>query len=62
MFEQFDADGNGEVDTAELKLALVAMSVTMQDYNVTDGDVAVWLKEFDKDGDGLISRSEFCAG
>lgn len=62
LFDQFDADGNGEVDTDELRAALVAMSVTMTDYNVTDADVAVWLQEFDRDGDGLISRSEFCAG
>ena len=62
MFEQFDSDGNNEVDVQELKLALVAMSVTMQDTEITDGDVEVWLKEFDKDGDGLISRAEFCAG
>ena len=62
MFGQFDSDGNNEVDVQELKLALVAMSVTMQDTEVTDGDVEVWLKEFDKDGDGLISRAEFCAG
>ena len=62
MFEQFDSDGNNEVDVKELKLALVAMSVTMQDTEITDGDVEVWLKEFDKDGDGLISRAEFCAG
>jgi len=62
MFEQFDADGNNEVDVHELKLALVAMSVTMQDTAISDGDVEVWLKEFDKDGDGLISRAEFCAG
>jgi len=62
MFEQFDADGNNEVDVQELKLALVAMSVTMQDTQITDGDVDVWLKEFDKDGDGLISRAEFCSG
>ena len=62
LFDQFDADGNGEVDTDELRAALVAMSVTMADYNVTDADVAVWLREFDRDGDGLISRSEFCAG
>ena len=59
MFEQFDSDGNNEVDVQELKLALVAMSVTMQDTEITDGDVEVWLKEFDKDGDGLISRAEF---
>ena len=52
MFEQFDSDGNNEVDVQELKLALVAMSVTMQDTEITDGDVEVWLKEFDKDGDG----------
>ena len=62
MFEQFDSDGNNEVDVQELKLALVAMSVTMQDTEITDGDVEVWLKEFDKDSDGLISRAEFCAG
>lgn len=62
MFEQFDSDGSNEVDVQELKLALVAMSVTMQDTEITDGDVEVWLKEFDKDGDGLISRAEFCAG
>lgn len=62
MFNQFDSDGNGQVDVLELKSALVAMSVTMQDYAVTDADIAVWIREFDKDGDGLISRSEFSAG
>jgi hypothetical protein len=46
----------------KLKAALVAMAVTMQDYRVTDADIAVWIREFDKDGDGLISRSEFSAG
>ena len=62
MFDQFDADGNGQVDTQELKTALVAMAVTMQDFAVTDADIEVWVREFDKDGDGLISRSEFSAG
>ena len=28
------SDGNGQVDTHELKAALVAMAVTMQDYAV----------------------------
>jgi hypothetical protein len=36
----------------KLKAALVAMAVTMQDYRVTDADIAVWIREFDKDGDG----------
>ena len=62
LFDQFDADGNGQIEVHELKAALVAMSVTMKDYNVSDADVAVWLREFDRDGDGLISRSEFCGG
>ena len=62
LFDQFDADGNGQIETNELKAALVAMSVTMKDYNVSDADVQVWLREFDRDGDGLISRSEFCGG
>ena len=29
-------DGNGQVDTHELKAALVAMAVTMQDYAAGD--------------------------
>jgi hypothetical protein len=52
LFDQFDADGNGQIEVHELKAALVAMSVTMKDYNVSDADVAVWLREFDRDGDG----------
>eukprot|EP00227_Mantoniella_beaufortii_P014562 CAMPEP_0197577120 /NCGR_PEP_ID=MMETSP1326-20131121/1869_1 /TAXON_ID=1155430 /ORGANISM="Genus nov. species nov., Strain RCC2288" /LENGTH=567 /DNA_ID=CAMNT_0043140137 /DNA_START=36 /DNA_END=1739 /DNA_ORIENTATION=- len=62
MFDQFDTDGNGQVDTHELKSALVAMAVTMDNYAFSEADVAVWVREFDQDGDELISRSEFCAG
>jgi hypothetical protein len=50
------------VDTHELKGSLTAMSLTLRDRVVTDADVNVWILEFDKDGDGLISRPEFCAG
>ena len=62
LFDQFDADGNGQIEIHELKAALVAMSVTMKDYNVSDADVNVWLREFDRDGNGLIDRAEFCGG
>jgi Ca2+/Na+ antiporter len=62
LISQFDSDGNGQIETHELKAALVAMSVTMKDYNVTDNDVKTWLAAFDRDGDGLISRAEFCGG
>ena len=62
LFDQFDADGNGKIEVHELKAALVAMSVTMKDCKVSDADISVWLREFDRDGDGLISRSEFCGG
>ena len=61
LFDQFDADGNGEVDTDELRAALVAMSVTMADYNVTDADVAVWLREFGQGRRWAHLPLEFCA-
>jgi len=62
MFQAFDDDKNGWVDTKELKMALVTISLTMKEAEVTDEDVAAWLKEFDNDKDGHISQAEFSAG
>ena len=44
-------DGNGQVDTHELKAALVAMAVTMQDYAAGDYAVSKKTKKKQKKND-----------
>jgi len=55
-FRVFDADGNGFISHAELKLALIQM-----DQILPDEEVEEMMHEADKDGDGQISFKEFCA-
>lgn len=52
-FEEFDMDGNGFIDSDELKEILVV------DDDMTDYVMDKIIKQVDKDGDGLISYEEF---
>lgn len=54
VFKKYDKDGDGQIDSDELKEALGNMGVS-------DENVAAMIKEADTDGDGKISKDEFFA-
>eukprot|EP00929_Paragymnodinium_shiwhaense_P103893 TRINITY_DN6774_c0_g1_i2.p1 TRINITY_DN6774_c0_g1~~TRINITY_DN6774_c0_g1_i2.p1 ORF type:complete len:153 (-),score=79.77 TRINITY_DN6774_c0_g1_i2:181-639(-) len=54
VFESFDADGSGAIDTDELKKAFEALGTKL-----SDKDVADMIKEVDEDGSGEIDFDEF---
>jgi len=55
VFLEYDTDGGGSIDAAELKAALDAT-----DMVVTDEEVLELLKQYDPDGSGDIGFDEFC--
>ena len=57
LFQMFDRNGDGYIDTEELQSAFENGYVN---YDSGDGDVwSQMLTEVDTDGDGVISRVEF---
>ena len=57
MFQQFDADGSGNIDLGELAAGLTSLGIQL----LQDQLVAL-RNEMDFDGDGQISLSEFSTG
>jgi hypothetical protein len=55
VFLEYDTDGGGSIDAAELKAALDAT-----DMVVTEEEVLELLKQYDPDGSGDIGFDEFC--
>eukprot|EP00041_Stephanoeca_diplocostata_P011364 m.187411 g.187411 ORF g.187411 m.187411 type:complete len:166 (-) comp18505_c1_seq12:1617-2114(-) len=53
-FELFDSNKDGKLDYYELKVALRALG-----FDVKKLEVQRMLREFDQDGDGLISEDSF---
>ena len=64
MFDLYDIDGNGFIDTQELETILRALlrmknkSETLQKSDV-DKHMKDILEEIDRDGDGKLSLEEF---
>jgi len=54
FFRRMDADGNGSLSADEVRDAL-----TMMGHEAASSEVAHLLHDFDTDGDGEISPSEF---
>ena len=55
-FRMFDIDGDGLIDSDELKYAMKMMG-----EELTDDEVAEIIGELDVDGDGFVSYEEFYA-
>mmetsp|Transcript_14653 Transcript_14653/g.34579 ORF Transcript_14653/g.34579 Transcript_14653/m.34579 type:complete len:747 (+) Transcript_14653:94-2334(+) len=55
VFRRFDSDHNGVITFAEFKMALKKFYL-----NLSDDEVLVVMKHFDKRQDGQISYNEFC--
>ncbi|RDX87314.1 hypothetical protein CR513_31225, partial [Mucuna pruriens] len=53
IFKHFDANGDGQISSAELGEALKALG------SVTPDEVQRMMEEIDTDGDGYISHEEF---
>ena len=54
-FAQFDEDGSGEIDGAELGRAMVALGL-----NPSEAEIRHVFAEVDTDGSGAIEYDEFC--
>jgi calmodulin len=54
VFDQFDADGNGSIDSSEIKKVCEALGV-----EVSQAEVDALIHEADDNGDGKIQFSEF---
>jgi len=57
MFSHYDKDKSGTIDSNELRGLLSELG-----RNVSDEDMALLMKELDRDGNGLIEFSEFLQG
>jgi len=55
-FKVFDADGNGQIDAAELKEAMTTLGEPL-----TNEELNAMMKAADKDGNGTIDYKEFVA-
>jgi len=54
IFQKVDADGSGKISGPELAKALRAAG-----FQFNDEEIAEFLDQFDKDGDGQLDQSEF---
>lgn len=54
-FRVFDADGKGWVSAEELREGLSQLNVF-----ANDGDLHLFMRRYDKDGDDKLRYSEFC--
>ncbi|KAJ3123441.1 calmodulin-like 3 [Physocladia obscura] len=55
-FKVFDEDGNGFISAQELRHVMASMG-----ENLSDGDIAAMLNDYDVNGDGQIDYNEFLA-
>mmetsp|Transcript_40414 Transcript_40414/g.35873 ORF Transcript_40414/g.35873 Transcript_40414/m.35873 type:complete len:81 (-) Transcript_40414:37-279(-) len=58
IFQQFDKDGSGSIDAAEVK-AMLEETYKGLKHVVTDDDVKHALSYMDSDGSGTISKDEY---
>jgi len=54
IFQKVDTDGSGKISGQELAKALRAAG-----FQFSDEEIAEFLDQFDKDGDGQLDQSEF---
>lgn len=54
VFDQFDADGSGAIDSSEIRKVCEALGV-----EVSQAEIDALIKEADDNGDGKIQFDEF---
>ena len=55
IFDKYDTDKSGNIEADELTQILTEAGIT----NVNPAEVQMMVKDFDLDGDGMISLNEF---
>ena len=61
VFQRIDIDGNGQLDTNEIKQVLKKGELNNLGLSPTDKDIDIMFKQLDRDGSGKISYDEFKA-
>lgn len=58
-FEMFDTDNNNILTKSELDSQNYSMSIGKNPIEMKSDQIALLLKQFDKNNDGVISKEEF---
>ena len=59
VFSQFDKNGNGSIEVAELKNALVQFAKEAKTAEPDDSIIAETMKELDKNNSNTLTNDEF---
>ena len=59
VFSQFDKNGNGSIEVAELKNALVQFAKEAKTAELDDSIIAETMKELDKNNSNTLTIDEF---
>jgi len=62
FFDLFDKDNSGSLERTELQALIVSMGTEHTGVMPSKEEVDIWMREFDKNDDQIISREEFATG
>lgn len=58
LFEKYDTNKNNSIDKEEIKIFVRKLLNDSGYFNISDYTIDVYIKKWDKDGNGKLSRNE----